>query len=119
MKKRGFTFIELLMVLTIISILIGLVFINYQVYVNRAKDARVLEQLNALRNALSIYYTEHNGSFPESLGELYPKYIDKINLSWEGSLGSGTIIYNRENGSINLNVSTGRLDSQGHPYEEY
>lgn len=119
MKKRGFTFIELLMVLTILTILIGIVFVNYQVYVNRARDKRVLEQINSLRDAISIYYTEHNGTFPESLGELYPKYLSRIDLKWEGSLGDGTILYDVNTGSLKLNVRSGRLDSQGQPYEEY
>jgi len=119
MKKKGFTFIELLMVLTIITILIGIVFVNYQVFVNRARDKRVLGQINALRDAVSIYYSEHNGSFPESLGDLYPIYINKINLNWEGSLGDGTILYDKDTGFLKLSVRSGRLDSQGRPYDEY
>jgi prepilin-type N-terminal cleavage/methylation domain-containing protein len=40
-KQRGFTIIELIVVIAIIAILAAIVLVNVTVYINKAKDARI------------------------------------------------------------------------------
>lgn len=59
MKNRGFTLIELLVVISIIGILSGIILVGLSIARDRARDARVKEELINLRTAMELYYSEH------------------------------------------------------------
>ncbi|MBI5573398.1 MAG: hypothetical protein HY919_02435 [Elusimicrobia bacterium] len=42
------------------------------------KKREMMENLGALRSALTIYYGVHEGIYPKSLQDLVPKYLRKI-----------------------------------------
>lgn len=50
-KQKGFTIIELIVVIAIIAILASIVLINVTTYLNRAKDGAVIENMHALQTA--------------------------------------------------------------------
>lgn len=66
-RKWGFTLIELLVVIAIIGILAGLVSVALPRALERAKIADVEADFNAIRTALTQYYTE-NESYPPGYG---------------------------------------------------
>jgi len=47
-KSKGFTIIELIVVIAIIAILAAIVLVNVTVYINKAKDARVKSDLGSI-----------------------------------------------------------------------
>lgn len=82
--KRGFTFIELLLVLICISILTCTVGFNY----NRVRDSHLadtfLHEVTILRNALQGYWEVHR-TFPPGVSELTDltdSQFDAIALFW-------------------------------------
>ncbi|RJR12897.1 prepilin-type N-terminal cleavage/methylation domain-containing protein [Candidatus Parcubacteria bacterium] len=62
MNKRGFTIIELLVVVTIIGLLSSIVIASLTTVRIRARDTRRMEDISTLQKALTLYAT--NGAFP-------------------------------------------------------
>ena len=72
MKPRGFTLVELLVVLTVIGLLLAIVVPNYVGRVKTAEEAVLRENLLLMRDALDKHYGDV-GSYPRSLDELVSK----------------------------------------------
>ncbi len=59
--KKGFTLIELLIVIAIIAILAAILFVSIGTQpLLRSRDAKRVSDLQNLRTALAIYYTDNN-----------------------------------------------------------
>jgi len=71
MKKRikGFTLVELVITIGVITILVGVATPQIIGYVNRSKIARVQMELTSLRSALQSYYSDW-GEYPSKLTAL-------------------------------------------------
>jgi general secretion pathway protein G len=77
---RGFTLVELLVVLAIIAVLLSIAAPRYSGSVDRAKEAVLRENLASLRDALDKHYSD-TGSYPLKLEDLVTKrYLRKIPL---------------------------------------
>lgn len=88
-RKSGFTLVELLTVVSILSLLGSSVLVNFQDTRARARDVRRLEDVQAMLAALTLYY-DADGHFPcvlagesslnsDFLSSLVTRgYIDKI-----------------------------------------
>ncbi len=63
--KKGFTLVELLVVITIMSILTVITVSQFQTAKRKANDVARKGDLNALAKSLQMYYADY-GSFPES-----------------------------------------------------
>lgn len=96
-SKKGFTIIELIVVIAIIAVLSGIIVSNVMGYESRARDAKRLADIHNLVTALNLYYTNHgqypsytqpsgyNGPIPNCWGlsdaETYP---DGPRTEWQG-----------------------------------
>jgi general secretion pathway protein G len=69
LAERGFTLIELMIVVSIIMILIGIAAGMYQRSVQRAKEATLRSDLSVMRQAID-HYTLDKESAPQSLEDL-------------------------------------------------
>lgn len=71
-RNKGFTLVELMVVLTVIALLLSVVVPHYVGRVKRAEEAVLKENLVAMRDALDKYYADA-GKYPRSLDELVVK----------------------------------------------
>lgn len=79
-QKRGFTMIELLVVLAIVAMLLSLVAPRYMHQEDKAKEAALKENLAGFRVALDQYYGDQ-GHYPEQLDQLVQaRYLRKLPL---------------------------------------
>src|SRR5258708_29693181 len=69
MRRRGFTLLELLVVLAIVATLLTLSLPRYAQSVDVARERVLAENLRITRDALDKFYAD-TGRYPESLDEL-------------------------------------------------
>ena len=60
-KFKGFTLVELLVVVAIIGILATVVVISYSGAQKKARDAKVTSDISAVQQALELYYQDKSG----------------------------------------------------------
>jgi len=65
-RTRGFTLLELLVVIGIIAILVSLAAVAYSAAQKRTRDARRRADLKAVQNALEQYYAANSFLYPAS-----------------------------------------------------
>jgi general secretion pathway protein G len=63
-KQRGFTIVELLVVVTVIAILAAIVYSNFSSAQRQARDAKRTSDIVEIQKALRLYYAD-NGHFPD------------------------------------------------------
>jgi len=74
-KKKGFSLVELLLVMAIIVILGAIIIVNIQDTFAKANDSKRIREVNQIKNALVSYYLKNNYQFPISF---QPKCIEEI-----------------------------------------
>jgi len=77
-RRRGFTLVELLVVMAIIAVLLTLAVPRYFGSLDKSKEAVLKEDLFQLRDAIGKYYGD-KGKYPETLEALATeKYLRKV-----------------------------------------
>jgi general secretion pathway protein G len=79
-KQRGFTLIELMIVVSIIGILAAIAAPNYQWGIIRAREAVLREDLYTMRSTIDQFYADQ-GKYPDSLQEMVDnknKYLKEV-----------------------------------------
>jgi len=79
-KNRGFTIVELLIVIVVIAILAAISIVAYNGMQQRARDTQRLQDVKTIAKALELYYIE-NGVYPSSSCSSNCK----INGSWNST----------------------------------
>lgn len=75
---RGFTMIEMLIVMTLVVILGSMGMVQYRNSVTRAEEAVLKENLFRMRDAIDQFYADKN-KYPNDLGELVSEgYIREV-----------------------------------------
>ena len=78
MRKRGFTLIELMVVMAILALLITIAVPRYFGHIDRAKEASLKTSLNVMRDAIDKFHGDQ-GRYPDNLDELVTKhYMRKV-----------------------------------------
>jgi general secretion pathway protein G len=71
--KKGFTLIELMVVMAIIAVLIVMVMPRYLGSVDKSKETALHQDLALMRDALDKYYGDH-GTYPDKLEDMVSKH---------------------------------------------
>lgn len=66
-KKKGFTLIEIMVVISIIGIILGIAIPSVSMYRRRAKEAKARADIENLGIAIKMYQVD-NGSYPNASG---------------------------------------------------
>ncbi len=106
-RNRGFTLIELMIVITIILILIGMGAARYERSVLRAREATLKQDLSAMRQAIDNYTLDKEAA-PQSLEDLQQAgYLRAIptdpmtqQKDWQTSFGDTVLSPDQTSGGI-------------------
>jgi len=92
-RRRGFSLIELVIVVVIIGIIGAIAVPRMSRGAKGASDSAVTANLTVLRNALDLYETEHNGSFPTfaNMPNALLQYTDSTSAATPGAKSSANI----------------------------
>jgi general secretion pathway protein G len=75
--QRGFTLIELMVVVTIIGILAGIAIVQVKTAQRKAQEAALRADLYEMRKAIDDYFADKQ-HYPSDLKELVPHYLRKV-----------------------------------------
>lgn len=75
--ERGFTMIELMIVIAIILILVGIAAANYSKSVLRSKETVLHADLTEMRKAIDNYTLDKEAA-PQTLDDLVPQYLHSV-----------------------------------------
>lgn len=122
MHGRGFTMIELLLVLALIALLASLVAPTLTGSVNRAREATLRENLLVMRKAIDEYYTD-KGRYPPDLQELVVKrYIRQVPVDPLTEKTDSWLLVRAEDAAAGVNDVRSGSDQKatdGTPYREW
>lgn len=76
-RQRGFTLLELMIVVAILLVLLALGATRYNLAVVRAREAALSQDLDEMNKAIQDYTTDKEAA-PSSLDDLVPQYLGRI-----------------------------------------
>jgi general secretion pathway protein G len=127
-RQRGFTIIEMIIVIFMIMILMAIAIPRYQQSVLRARESALRQDLYHLRNAIDAY-TQDKQKAPQALDDLvsagYFRELPKdpftnSNQSWQPIMEDVlTAIDQQEPGITDVKSGAQGNDSEGKAYSEY
>lgn len=91
MKNKGFTLIELVIVMAIIATLTALATFNFSQARVRARDVQRKNELKAIQNALEMYKNDKiPQEYPDSLDLLVTTYMSKLPVDPKEKVTAGS-----------------------------
>jgi general secretion pathway protein G len=122
-NRQGYTLIEMMIVISIISILATMAMPSFQRSLIRAKETNLHRTLFILRDTIDQYYADH-GRYPDSLQDLETdKYIRQIPIDpFTGSSDTWITIPPEgfaEGNVYDVHSGSHKVSLEGTPYNEW
>ena len=126
-KNRGFTFVELVMVITLLGILISIAIPVYQAQILASKESVLQHNLATLRDRIDQYRADRD-EYPASLEALVDaKYLRELppdpmtdSNQWEEIFAEyDSEQPDQEPGVYDVRSFSNQIDSHGRPYNEW
>jgi general secretion pathway protein G len=123
----GFTLIELMIVIMIISILVGIAAMKYDQVVLHSKEAVLKTDLRTLRDAID-HYTLDKQAAPQSVDDLAQAgYLREVPVDpmtrakdWVPQFDSVVLSPEQSStGMVDVHSASARVSSDGRPYSEW
>ena len=92
MKKKGFTLVEILIVVVILGILAAIVIPQFSDASTQSKVSSAKSSLQTLRSQISLYKIQHNDN-PPSLANFATQMTQKTNAAGTTNAGDGPLLY--------------------------
>jgi general secretion pathway protein G len=125
-RQRGFTLLELMIVITVIIILAAIALPQYQKTILATREAVLRDDLFKLRSLLDQYAADKQ-KLPQDLNELVSGgYMRELPLDpmtgqadWTPTMGADPNSSTDDQGVIDVHSASADLDSEGKPYSEW
>ena len=122
-NRKGYTLIEMMIVISIISILATMAMPSFQRSLIRAKETNLRRTLFIMRDTIDQYYAD-NGRYPDSLQDLETgKYIRQIPMDpFTGSSDTWITIPPEgfaEGTVYDVHSGSNKVSLEGTPYNEW
>ena len=93
--KKGFTLVEVILVLAIIAIIATIAIPQVNKYLDKSNKSKILGAISDLNNSSLSWSIENNGSIPDDIQKVFQEHGDieklNINLKTDSSFELGNI----------------------------